>query len=150
MNVYFYKVISTAKAIQDTESGPILLFDGVCNLCNNSVQFIIRNDKKGRIQFASLQSDKGQALLKKYNLATDTLQSLVLIENGKAYTHSTGALKVARLLDGGWSLLYGFIAIPAFIRNAVYRYIGKNRYRWFGKKDHCMIPTPALKSRFLD
>lgn len=143
-------VTTTGKSIQDIDTGPILLFDGVCNLCNNSVQFIIRHDKNAKIKFASLQSEIGQELLQKHNLDTTSLQSLVLIENGKAFTHSTGALKVARLLDGGWTLLYGFIVIPAFIRNAVYRFIGKNRYRWFGKKDHCMIPTPDLKARFLN
>jgi len=136
--------------MKEPKSKPILLFDGVCNLCNNSVQFIIRHDKKGNIRFASLQSEMGQQLLKKHGRSAEALQSLVLIENDKAYTHSTGALKVARLLDGGWSLLYGFVVIPAFIRNVVYRFIGKNRYKWFGKKDHCMIPTPALKARFLD
>jgi len=136
--------------MQDQDLKPILLFDGVCNLCNNSVQFIIRNDKQGKIRFAALQSDTGQKLLKLHGLSTKQLQSLVLIENGKAYTHSTGALRVARLLDGGWSLLYGFVIVPAFIRNVIYRFVGANRYKWFGKKDNCMMPAPALKARFMD
>jgi predicted DCC family thiol-disulfide oxidoreductase YuxK len=136
--------------MQDQDLKPILLFDGVCNLCNNSVQFIIRNDKQGKIRFAALQSETGQKLLKLHGLSTKQLQSLVLIENGKAYTHSTGALRVARLLDGGWSLLYGFVIVPAFIRNVIYRFVGANRYKWFGKKDNCMMPAPALKARFMD
>lgn len=128
----------------------ILLFDGVCNLCNSSVQFIIKRDKKNRFLFASLQGKKGQELLSKFNLPLNDLNSFVLIENEKAYTRSTGALRAFKKLSGGWKLWYALIIIPKFIRDAVYKWIAKNRYRWFGKKEECMIPTPELKERFLD
>jgi predicted DCC family thiol-disulfide oxidoreductase YuxK len=128
---------------------PVLLFDGVCNLCAGSVQFIIKRDPSGLIQFASLQSEKGRALLRAFNLPENELKSLVFIEKGKAYTRSSGALRVSRYLNGGWPLLYTLIIIPAFIRNFVYDYVGKNRYRWFGEKTECWLPTPDLKRRFI-
>lgn len=127
----------------------VVLFDGVCNLCSSSVQFIINHDPKGYFKFASLQSEAGQALLQDHQLDTASLKSLVLLEQGKAYTHSTGALRIAKRLSGAWPLLYGFIIIPPFLRNAVYNLIARNRYRWFGKKEACWLPTPALRSRFL-
>jgi predicted DCC family thiol-disulfide oxidoreductase YuxK len=129
---------------------PIILFDGVCNLCNKSVQFIIKRDKKGLFRLASLQGNAGQALLQQYNLPNDTLYSFVLIENGKVYTRSTAALRVLRKLGGGWKLLYGLVILPPFIRNAIYNWIARNRYKWYGKREECMVPTPELKSRFLD
>ena len=129
---------------------PVILFDGVCNLCNSSVQFVIRRDKKGSFRFASLQGRSGQQYLQQYHLPVDDFNSFVLIENNKVYTRSTAALRVARQLGGGWKLLYGFIVIPRFIRDAVYNLVAKNRYRWFGKKEACMIPSPELKARFLD
>lgn len=128
---------------------PIVLFDGVCNLCNGAVQFIIRHDKKNVFMFASLQSEVGQKLLEQYNFPPDELRSFILINNGKAYTRSTGALKVAKNLNRLWFLLYGFIIIPKFMRDSIYNWVGRNRYKWFGKKDECMIPTPELKARFL-
>lgn len=127
----------------------IILFDGVCNLCNGTVQFILKRDPKGYFQFASLQSDAGQELLKKYNLPTEVFNSFVLIENDNAYLQSTGALRVARRLNAAWPMLYGFIIVPAFIRNFFYNLISKNRYRWFGKKEECMLPLPEWKGRFL-
>ncbi|HEX8331282.1 MAG TPA: thiol-disulfide oxidoreductase DCC family protein [Segetibacter sp.] len=131
-------------------SNPIVLFDGVCNLCSSSVQYIIKRDKKNIFRFASLQSDVGQKLLAKYNLPTTELDSFVLVQNGRVYKRSTGALMVAKQLGGASKLLYGFIIIPAFIRDAVYTFIGNNRYKWFGKKEACWIPTPELRSKFLD
>jgi len=128
----------------------VILFDGVCNLCSNIVQFVIRHDKKNRYKFASLQSEFGQKLIKQFKLSANELNSFILYENGRIYTKSTGALKVAKHLDGSWSLLYGFIIIPKFIRDAVYSYIAKHRYQWFGKKDACWVPTPALKEKFID
>lgn len=128
----------------------IILFDGVCNLCNRSVQTVIRLDKKKTFQFASLQSNQGQALLKQYGLSVKELSSFVLIQNNKALTRSTAALTVARQLSGPVNFLYAFIIVPAFIRDAVYNIIAKNRYKWFGKRDACMIPTPELKARFLN
>ena len=129
---------------------PVILFDGVCNLCNSSVQFVIRRDKKGSFRFASLQGRSGQQYLQQYHLPVDDFNSFVLIENNKVYTRSTAAQRVARQLGGGWKLLYGFIVIPRFIRDAMYNLVAKNRYRWFGKKEACMIPSPELKARFLD
>jgi predicted DCC family thiol-disulfide oxidoreductase YuxK len=128
---------------------PIVLFDGVCNLCNGAVQFIIRHDKKNIFMFASLQSEVGRKILEQYNFPLDELNSFILIENNKAYTRSTGALRVAKKLNGLWPLLYGFIIIPKFIRDSIYNWVAGNRYKWFGKKDDCMIPTPELKARFL-
>lgn len=128
----------------------IILFDGVCNLCNRSVQFVIRHNKNKQIHFAALQSETGNKLLHQYNLADKPLHSFVFVENGKAHTQSTAALHVSKYLNGGYKLLYGFLIVPAFIRNAVYRFVANNRYKWFGKQDACMIPTPELKARFLD
>ncbi len=131
-------------------NNPIILFDGVCNLCTNSVQFVIKHDKQGKFKFAALQSETGQALLKQYGLPQTGFDSFVLVQSEKVYLKSTAALYVAKQLDGPVKLLIGFIIVPAFIRNAVYNLIAKNRYKWFGKRDHCMIPTPALKARFLN
>ena len=128
---------------------PIILFDGVCNLCNSSVQTVIRHDASGKFLFASLQSAEGQKLLQQYQLPLNNLSSFVLLQNGKAYTKSTGALKVAGQLTGWWKLLYVFMIVPPFIRDAVYTWISNNRYKWFGKQNECMIPTPELKARFL-
>ncbi|WP_129019680.1 thiol-disulfide oxidoreductase DCC family protein [Edaphocola flava] len=124
----------------------LILFDGVCNLCSNSVQLIIKNDRKDYFRFASLQSDLGVALKKQYNITTD---SIVLVEDGKVYTQSSAALMIARRLKGAYSLLYGFMILPRMIRNTVYAWIARNRYRWFGKKEACWIPTPELKNKFI-
>jgi predicted DCC family thiol-disulfide oxidoreductase YuxK len=127
----------------------ILLFDGVCNLCNTSVTLVIRRDKKDLFRFAALQDPAGQELIEKYQIDTSLTDSIILIEDDKAYVKSTAALKVARHLGGAYPLLYGFMIVPNFIRNWVYDYVAKNRYKWFGKKESCMIPTPELKSKFL-
>lgn len=128
---------------------PIILFDGICNLCDGVVQFIVRHDPNKKFLFTSLQSEAGQTLLKQYQLPLENFNSFLLIQDGKVYNKSTGALKVARQIKGVWKWLYIFIIIPTFIRDAVYSWIAKNRYEWFGKKDICMIPTPELKARFL-
>ena len=127
----------------------VILFDGVCNLCNSSVQFVIQRDLSGKFNYAALQSAAGQQLLEAHGLPVSDLYSIILIKDGKAYQRSRAALEVARQLSGLWPLLYVFIIVPPFIRNGVYNWISRNRYRWFGKKDECMIPTPELKSRFL-
>ena len=127
----------------------LILFDGVCNLCDSSVQFILLRDKKDRFRFASLQSDYGQNILKQHNLPTEKFNSLALIENGKLYQRSTGALRIARWLKGAWPMLFAFIIVPPFIRNFVYDFIARNRYRWFGKKESCMMPRPEWKQKFL-
>lgn len=134
----------------ETQEHPVILFDGVCNLCQGAVQFVIARDPQRRFRFASLQSSYGQSIAKKAGLSTTDLSSFILYENGLVFTRSTGALKATKGLSGGWPLLYGFIIVPKFIRDAVYDLIAKNRYRWFGKKESCWVPTPELKSLFLD
>lgn len=134
---------------EGSENYSIILFDGVCNFCNSSVNFVIRHDKKNKFKFAALQSEKGIALLKKYNIDPTKMSTGVLIESNKAYTRSTIALRICKKMDGLYPLLYGFIIVPPFIRNFIYDWIARNRYRWFGKKDSCMIPTEEVKQRFV-
>jgi len=128
----------------------IILFDGVCNLCTGSVQFILKRDKKKKFFFGSLQGQTGQDYRRKFQLPANTINSFMLIEGEKLYTRSTAALRMARHLGGGWSLLYAFTIVPRFIRDAVYDLIARNRYRWFGQKEACWLPTPELRSRFLE
>lgn len=127
----------------------LVLFDGHCNLCTASVQFIIKHDKKSKFRFASLQSEPGKQFIRKYGLPEDKMNSVVLILHQQAYTESTAALLIARHLSGMWPVLYFFIIIPPFIRNAVYRFIARNRYRWFGQRAECWLPTDELRARFL-
>ena len=131
-------------------TGPVILFDGVCNFCNGAVNFTIKRDKHKIIKFAPLQSEVGKTLTKQFGLPEDDMRSFLLIENDKLYSKSTAALRVCRHLTGLWPLCYGLIIVPAFIRNAVYDFIARNRYKWFGQKQECMIPTPELKARFLN
>ena len=135
------------RSEQDT--GGIILFDGVCNLCNGAVTFVIDRDTKGFFTFAPLQSNAARALLERHGLSPGTLDSIVLVEDGQVYQRSGAALRIARRLKGGWPLLYGFMAVPRFIRDRVYDFIAANRYRWFGKEDACRVPTPELRARFL-
>lgn len=129
----------------------IVFFDGVCNLCNASVKFIINRDPSGKFRFASLQSDFAEKKLpKSIGNSENDPASIVLLENDEIYRRSTAALRIARSLRGGWPALYMFIVVPAFLRDGIYNWIAKNRYRWFGKKDECMIPTQEMKDRFLD
>lgn len=128
---------------------PVVLFDGVCNLCDGAVQFIIKRDKHQKLRFASLQSDYAQDRLQYTDLPPQYLDSFVLLEAGAWYTRSTAALRVCKYLDGLWPLLYAFIVVPKPIRDGVYNWVGRNRYQWFGKKDNCMVPTPELKALFL-
>ncbi len=131
------------------QSNPLVLFDGVCNFCEWTVQFIYRHDQKGIYHFCALQSPAGQRLLKDLDLPTSDFKTLVLLENGKIYTQSTAVLRISRHFSGLMKLLYVFLIVPKFIRNYVYEFISNNRYRWFGQKDVCMTPTPELKNRFL-
>ena len=133
----------------DSLNQHIILFDGVCNLCNSSVQFIIKHDLKNLFRFAALQSAFGKLQLAKFQLSNSTLDTFVYIYDEQVYTKSTAALKIARLLKGGWKIFYVLIVIPPFIRNWFYDRVAKNRYKWFGKKETCMIPTPELKNKFL-
>lgn len=130
----------------------IVLFDGVCNLCDNAVQRIIKNDKKDIYRFASLQSDLGKQLTRERGIDTDKVDSIILIIPGKAYyIKADAALEIAKNLRGWYAILGVFKSIlPSSITNKVYDYIAKNRYKWYGKKDACMIPTPELKAKFLD
>jgi predicted DCC family thiol-disulfide oxidoreductase YuxK len=128
---------------------PVILFDGVCNFCNSAVNFVIKRNAKANIMFTPMQSAAGQKLLKQYNLPEDEMKSFIFIENNTVYKQSTGALKVCRYLRGLWPLCYCFIIVPRFIRDGIYNWIAKNRYKWFGKKEFCMIPTPEIKARFL-
>lgn len=128
---------------------PVILFDGVCNFCNGAVNFTIKRDKSKTIKFAPLQSESGRQLMKKFNLPENDMRSFLFIENGKVYNRSTAALRVCKYLKGLWPLCYGFIIVPPFIRNAVYDFVAKNRYKWFGQKNECMVPTPDVRTRFL-
>ncbi|MEJ0054181.1 MAG: thiol-disulfide oxidoreductase DCC family protein [Bacteroidota bacterium] len=128
----------------------IILFDGVCNLCNGFVNFLILRDKQNKFQFGSLQSPKAQELLKQYQYSTNDLSTVLLLEDGKLYSQSTAVLKIVRRMDGAWPLLYGFIILPRPIRDFFYQLIAKNRYKLFGRKDACMIPTPELKAKFVE
>ncbi|MCA9425451.1 MAG: thiol-disulfide oxidoreductase DCC family protein [Candidatus Omnitrophica bacterium] len=128
---------------------PIILFDGVCNFCNSSVDFVIARDPKGIFRLGALQSEEAKPYLEKYEIDPDDLSSMALIEDGKLYRRSTAALRIARRLKQPWPLLYVFIVIPPFVRDFVYNWIAKNRYKWFGKMESCRMPTDELRERFL-
>lgn len=130
------------------EHHPIILFDGVCNFCNSSVQFIIKRDKTQRLRYAPLQSAIGDALKKKFNIP-ENIDSVILVEDGQYSIQSTAALKIAHHFGGLWKAFLVFWFIPKFIRDFFYDIIAKNRYRWFGKKESCMIPTPEQRKLFL-
>ena len=129
---------------------PVILFDGVCNLCSSTVQFVIKRDTKNIFQFASLQSDFGNSVLQNFSLPAGAFNTFILYKDGKIYTKSTGALLVAKQLSGVLPMLYAFIIVPSFLRNRVYNFISRNRYRWFGKKKECWLPSRLLKNKFLD
>lgn len=132
------------------ENKSIIFFDGVCNLCNNSVNFIIKRDKHKRFLYASLQSDAARDILLQFKIKNSDLDSIILVEHGKLYQKSTAILKIAKQLNGLWRLNYVFIIIPKIIRDFVYDIIAKRRYKWFGKRSVCMIPTNDMKLRFLE
>ncbi|WP_299768365.1 thiol-disulfide oxidoreductase DCC family protein [uncultured Dokdonia sp.] len=127
----------------------IILFDGVCNLCNSSITFVIKHDPKDLFRYAPLQSDLGKSLMDKHQIDSEKVDSIILVDQDKAYTKSSAALHIARKLSGGYPLLAAFLIIPPFLRNIVYDFIARNRYKWYGKKESCMIPTPELKAKFL-
>ena len=129
---------------------PVLVFDSVCNLCDGLVQWIIKRDPEALFRFTSLQSEPGKALATSAGLPPDELSTAVLVQGDRFYTKSDMALEVARLIGGFWRVLYLFKIVPRPLRNAVYDWVAKNRCRWFGQKDQCMVPTPELRSRFLD
>ncbi len=128
----------------------IIFFDGVCNVCNASVQFILKRDPEGAFKYCTLQSARGQKTLEENGMPTGTFDTFLLSENGKLYTKSTAALRAVKELSGFWPMLYVFIIVPAFVRDTIYGFVARNRYKWFGKKESCMIPTPEIRSRFLE
>ncbi len=127
----------------------IILFDGICNLCNASINFVIKRDKKDAFRFAALQSEIGQKYILEFNIDPNETDSIILIDNDKCYVKSTAALYISKSLSGAYPLLFGFIIVPRFFRNWAYDFVAKNRYRWYGKKESCMIPTEELKEKFL-
>ena len=129
---------------------PVILFDGVCNFCNGAINFVLKQDKKSVFRFAPLQSEAGRRLLQQYNLPTEEFESFVLIDLGKVYKKSNAALRVMNKLPWYWKESQIFRLIPTIFRDAIYDFIARNRYKWFGKKDQCMVPTPEMRSRFLD
>lgn len=132
-----------------SEDTSIVLFDGVCNFCDASINRIIRHDKKNKFLFAPLQSEAGKNLAILHGINTEKTDSIILIESNKAYTRSTAILRIAKHLNGLYPLMYGLLIIPSFIRNAVYDLFARNRYKWFGKKETCMIPTTEIKAKFI-
>jgi predicted DCC family thiol-disulfide oxidoreductase YuxK len=131
-------------------TGPIVLFDGVCQFCNASVNFLIERDKAGRIHFAALQSGLGQSLLARFGLDRHRIDSIVLVEGRRFSTESTAALRLTRYMDGVWPLFGVFLFVPAFLRDFGYEILARNRYRWFGRLDACRVPTPEIRQRFLE
>ena len=127
----------------------VIAFDGVCNLCNGAVQFVINHDKAVKFRFTALQSAVGQRILQENNLPQNDFNSFIYLREQKLYQRSTAALYMLKDLGGVWSLLYGFMIFPRFIRDGVYDLIARSRYSWFGRRDSCMIPTAELRARFL-
>jgi predicted DCC family thiol-disulfide oxidoreductase YuxK len=129
--------------------GAIILFDGICNLCNHSVQFIIKRDPAGYFKFASLQSETGKRLLKQYGVSNQ-IDSIIVIENKKVYIKSSAALQICTKLTGFWKFFIILRLLPSVFRDFFYDKVAKNRYKWFGKRDSCILPTTELKKRFLE
>ena len=127
----------------------IIVFDGVCNLCNAFVNFVIDRDPRAYFQFGALQSDRGCALLRQCRMPAPDLQTIVLIEDGRSYVESTAALRIFRRLNGVWPVLYLFIVVPRRLRDPMYRLIAQHRYRWFGRREQCRLPDPSIQDRFL-
>ncbi|MBL7804382.1 MAG: thiol-disulfide oxidoreductase DCC family protein [Saprospiraceae bacterium] len=128
---------------------PVLLFDGVCNLCNGAVQWVLLRDRRGVFRFAALQSDTGQAMLRQFGFAAEDFDTVVLIDGDRVFTRSDAALEVVRRIGGFWPVLYAFKIIPRPIRDAVYNWVARNRYRWFGRQEQCMLPRKEWMSRFV-
>ncbi|MER3497705.1 MAG: thiol-disulfide oxidoreductase [Chitinophagaceae bacterium] len=130
-------------------SKPIVLFDGVCNYCNRMVNFIIRQDRKKVFLFAPLQSNTGRQILEKFSITQQAVDSFIIYEKGKVYLRSTAALKLYNRLPWYWKWTQLFWIVPRFLRDAVYDVFAKNRYKWFGKKEECMVPATEIKDRFV-
>ena len=134
---------------QTSSDKSLILFDGVCNLCNGFVQFVIRQDPQAKFRFASLQSETGQKVLRELNVSGKELKTVILRKRGRIYTHSDVALEVAKELGGIWSLLYIGKILPKALRDKIYDWVAANRYRWFGKQESCWLPSPELQDRFV-
>ncbi|MEO0476759.1 MAG: thiol-disulfide oxidoreductase DCC family protein [Planctomycetota bacterium] len=132
-----------------TSDHAVILFDGVCNMCNASVNYVIDHDPEARFRLASLQSEQGAALAAKHGIDANELSSMVLIEAGSAYMRSTAVIRVCRRLRGPAKLLWPLIVVPAFLRDPFYRFVANRRYKWFGKRDACRLPTEADRTRFI-
>ncbi len=141
---------STANPPGDFAAGTIVLFDGVCNLCNGAVQFLLRRDHRRHFRFAALQSAAGQALLRQHGVDTAALATIVAVEGGRARVQSDAALLLARRLPWPWPLLAVCLVCPRPLRDALYSLVARHRYRWFGRTESCMLPTPETADRFLD
>lgn len=133
----------------DLEGKRLVLFDGVCNVCNTLILFIIDRDPREQFVFAPLSSELGRSMLRKHGLATPELDSVVLVEGDRAYSHSTAILRILGRLQAPWKLLWAAFVLPGFVRDWAYRYFARHRYAWFGKTDQCRVPTPELRRRFL-
>jgi predicted DCC family thiol-disulfide oxidoreductase YuxK len=128
----------------------LVLFDGVCNLCNGFVHFVIVRDSAGQFQFGALQSTSARRVLDLHEIPDPRPDTIVVVDGGRAFTRSTAVLRIARRLPFPWSLAYAFIAVPRPLRDGIYDLIARHRYRWFGRRDRCMLPAPGLRSRFID
>jgi predicted DCC family thiol-disulfide oxidoreductase YuxK len=133
----------------NSHHAPVLLFDGVCNLCNASVQWVLLRDKQQIFRFAALQSEVGQKILARHGLHNETLDTVVLSDGDRVFVRSDAPLEVLRRLGGFWRFFYVFKYVPKPLRDAVYRFIARNRYRWFGRKESCLLPRPEWRERFL-
>ena len=129
---------------------PTVLFDGVCTLCSGFVRFVIARDPEARFRFGALQSDAARRLVEGLRIPGPLPDSIILVEDGRAYVKSTAALRIARRLRAPWPLAYGLIVVPRFLRDWGYDLAARHRYRWFGRRDACMVPTPELRARFID
>ena len=128
---------------------PVVIFDGVCNLCNSSVDFLIRHDRGAKLRFAANQGEAGRGILERHGESPDDVATLYLYEDGKLYDRSSAVLRACRHLAFPYRALAGLSIVPRSIRDFVYRWVAERRYRWFGKRDTCRIPTPAERERFL-
>ncbi len=129
---------------------PVLFFDGICNLCNSWVNYVIERDPEAHVLFAPLQSETSRSLLRHLNIEVDAMDTVVLLDEGRVYERSDAVLQLVKYLKGPVRLLRAGAVVPRFLRNAIYNYIAKKRYRWFGKRDECRMPEPGLKNRFLE
>lgn len=142
--------VKEQNALARANGRDIILFDGVCNLCNGAVDFILDHDPEGHFAFASLQSDAGQEVLATYGLSSHNFDSLVLVQEGKVYKKSRAALRIAGKLKGGWKYLQALRVLPSFLGDGIYNFIARNRYRFFGRRESCRLPGPEIRSRFLE